>query len=64
MRFPRMTIRHWMILGAVAAADLALIVQDASHPLAHVAFFGTFAVLTLSPVMLLLVMLAADDRKS
>jgi hypothetical protein len=56
-----MTIRHWMVLVAVAAVDLTLIVQGVSHPLAHLAFFGTLAVLALSPVPLVLVMLAADD---
>jgi hypothetical protein len=61
MRFPRMPIRHWMVFVAMAAIDLTCIVQDASHPLATLAFFGTLAVLVLSPVMLLLAMLAAED---
>jgi len=55
------TIRHWIVLIAVAAVDLTLIVHRASHPLAHLAFFGTAAVVVLSPVMLLLFMLSADD---
>jgi hypothetical protein len=61
MRLPRMTTRRWMVLTAVVAVDLALIVQRASHPLATIAFFGTLAVVVLSPVLLLLLMLSADD---
>ena len=61
MRLPRMTIRRWIVLIAVAAVDLALIEQKYSHPVSHLAFFGTGAVVLLSPVMLLLLMLAADD---
>jgi hypothetical protein len=45
----------------VAALDFALIVQRASHPVAHLAFSGTLVVIVLSPAMLLLLMLAADD---
>jgi hypothetical protein len=58
---PRMTMRRWMVLLAVAAVDFALIVQRASHPLALLAFFGTLAVVMLSPVMLLLFLLSTDD---
>ena len=61
MRVPRMTTRRWMVLIAVVAVDLTLIVQRASHPLATIAAFGTLAVVVLSPVMLLLLMLSADD---
>jgi hypothetical protein len=61
MRPPRMTTRRWMVLIAVVAVDLTLIVQRASHPLAYVASFGTFTIVVLSPVMLLLLMLSADD---
>ena len=61
MRLPRMTTRRWMVLIAVVAVDLTLIVQRASHPLAIIALFGTFAVVVLSPVMLLLLMLGAED---
>ena len=61
MRLPRMTAWRWMVLIAVVAVDLTLIVQQASHPLATVAFFGTLAVVVLSPEILLLLMLSADD---
>ena len=61
MRLPRMTIRRWVVFIAVAALDVALIVQTASHPLAHSAFFATLFVVILSPVMLALFMLAADS---
>lgn len=61
MRLPRMTTRRWIVLVAVVAVDLTLIVQRASHPLAHMAFFGTAAAAVLSPVMLLPLMLSADD---
>jgi hypothetical protein len=61
MRPPRMTTRRWMALIAVVAVDLTLIVQRASHPLATIAYFGTLAVVALSPVMLLLLMFCADD---
>jgi hypothetical protein len=61
MRLPRMKIRRWMILIFVAALDFALIVQRASHPVAHLAFLGTLAAVILLPAMLLLLMLAADD---
>jgi hypothetical protein len=61
MRLPRTTIRRWMVIIAVVAIDLTLIVQKYSHPLSQLAFFGTGAVALLSPVMLLLLMLAADD---
>jgi hypothetical protein len=61
MRLPRMTTRRWMVLIAVVAVDLTLIVQRASHPLAIIAFFGTLEVVVLSPVMLLLLMLGAED---
>jgi hypothetical protein len=56
-----MTIRRWIVLIAVAAVDLALIEQKYSHAVSHLVFFGTGAVALLSPVMLLLLMLAADD---
>jgi hypothetical protein len=61
MRLPRMTIRRWVVLIAVAAVDLTLIEQTYSHAVSQLAFFGTGAVVFLSPVMLLLLMLAADD---
>jgi hypothetical protein len=61
MRLPRLTIRHWVVLIAVAAVDFTLLVQSASHPLAHLALFGTLFVVILSPVMLLLFVIAADD---
>jgi hypothetical protein len=61
MRLPRMTPRRWMVLVAVVAINLTLIVQRASHPRATIALFGTLAVVALSPVMLLLLMLSADD---
>jgi hypothetical protein len=61
MRPPRMTTRRWMILIVVVAVDLTLIVQRASHLLATIAFLGTLAVVALFPVMLLLLMLSADD---
>ena len=61
MRLPRMTIKRWMVVVALAAVDSALIVQKASHPLSTVAFFGTCALIVLSPAMLLLVMLASDE---
>ena len=61
MQLPRMTTRRWMVLIAVVAVDLTLIVQRASHPLAIIAFFGTLAVVAISPVMLLLLMLSAED---
>ena len=61
MRLPRMTTRRWMVLIAVVVVDLTLIVQRSSHPVATIAFFGTLAVVALSPVMLLLLMLSADD---
>jgi hypothetical protein len=61
MRLPRMTIRRWMVLIEVVALDLTLIVQKYSQPLSHLAFSMTCAVVLLSPVMLLLVMLSADD---
>lgn len=61
MRLPGMTIRRGVVFIAVAALDLALIVQTASHPLAHSAFFATLFVVILSPVMLVLFMLAADS---
>jgi hypothetical protein len=56
-----MTIRRWIVLIAVAAEDLALIAQNYSHPVSHLASFGTGAVVLLSPVILLLLMLATDD---
>jgi hypothetical protein len=56
-----MTIRRWMVLIAVAAVDLTLVEPKYSHPLSRLAFFGTCAVILLSPVMLLLLMLSADD---
>jgi hypothetical protein len=56
-----MTIRRWMALIGVAAVDLTLIEQRYSHPLSFLAFSGTCAVVLLSPVMLLLLMLSADD---
>ena len=61
MRLPRMTTRRWMVLIAFVAVDFTLIVQRASHPLATIAFFGTVSIVVLSPVMLLLLMLCADD---
>jgi hypothetical protein len=61
MRLPRMTTRRWMVLIALVAVDLTLIVQRASHPLAYIASLGTFAVVVLSPLMLPLLMLGADD---
>jgi len=61
MRLPRMTIKRWMIVVAVAAVDFTLIVQGPSHPLSTLAFFGTIALIVLSPAMLLLVMLASDE---
>ena len=61
MRLPRMTTRRWMVLIAVVALDLTFIVQGASHLLATIAFFGTLAIVASSPVMLLLLMLSADD---
>jgi hypothetical protein len=61
MRLLRMTSRRWMVLIALVAVDLTLIVQRASHPLAYIASMGTFAVVVLSPVMLPLLMLGADD---
>ena len=61
MRLPRMTIRRWVVVIAVAAIDFTLIVQEASHPLALIAFFGTLFMIILSPVTLLLLTLAADD---
>jgi hypothetical protein len=61
VRLPRMTMRRWMVLIAVVAVDLALIVQRASHPLAYVASFGTFALVPLSLVMLPLLMMSSDD---
>ena len=61
MRLPQMTIRRWIVLIAVAAVDLSLIEQKYSHAVSHPAFFGTGAFVFLSPVMLLLLMLAADD---
>jgi hypothetical protein len=62
MRLPRMTVRRWMILIAVAAVDCLLIVQRISDPLANVALVFAFAVVILSPAILILSMLAADDR--
>jgi hypothetical protein len=56
-----MTRRYWVVFIAVAAVDLALIVQRASHPLAQMAFFGTLYVVLLSPVILTLSMLAVED---
>jgi hypothetical protein len=56
-----MTTRRWMILTVAAALDLALIVQRTSHPLATLAFFGTMAVVILSPAMLPLLLLASRD---
>jgi hypothetical protein len=50
-----------MVLIAIVAVDLTLIVQRASDPVATIAFQGTLAVVVLSPVMLLLLMLSADD---
>jgi hypothetical protein len=50
-----------MLLIAVVAVDLTLIVQRASDPLATIAFFGTLVLVGLSPVMLLLSMVTADD---
>jgi hypothetical protein len=61
MRLPRMTIRRWIVLLAVATVGLTLIEQNYSHPVSQLAIFGTGAVALLSPVMLLLLMLAADD---
>jgi hypothetical protein len=61
MGMPRMTARRWMVLIALVAVGLTLIVQRASHPLATIAFFGTLAVVVLSPVIPLLLMLSADD---
>lgn len=61
MRLPRMTLRRWLVVIAVAALDFAFIVQEASHPLAYLAFIGTIAVVILSNVMLLLFTLATDD---
>jgi hypothetical protein len=61
MRWPRMTMRRWAILIAVAAVDFTLIVQRASHPLATLAVFGTMAVVILLPAMLLLLALASQD---
>jgi hypothetical protein len=56
-----MTARRWMIVIAVAAPDLALIVQRTSHPLAVPAFMGTMAVILLLPVMWGLLVLASED---
>jgi hypothetical protein len=50
-----------LILIGMAAVDFALIVQRASQPLSYLAFLATFAVVALSPVMVLLFMLSADD---
>jgi hypothetical protein len=61
VRLPRMTIRRWIFLIAMAAVDLTLIEQNYSHPVSQLAFFGTGAVALLSPAMLLLLMFAADD---
>ncbi len=61
MRLPMMTTRRWMVLIAVVAVDLTVIVQRASDPLATIAFFGTLAVVVLSPVMLQLLMISTDD---
>ena len=55
MRLPRMTTRRWMVLIAVVAVDLTLIVQRVSASLT------TFAIVVISPAMLLLFMFAADD---
>jgi hypothetical protein len=55
-----MTTRRWMVLVAFVAVDFTLIVQQASHPLATIAFFGTLAIVALSPVFLLLLMINAD----
>jgi len=62
-RFPRMTIRRWMILIAIVAVDLAAIFQDVSHTLATLAFFGTCAAVLISPAMLALIVLADDDSE-
>src|SRR5262249_7813343 len=61
MRWPRMTARRWMIVIAVAAPDLALIVQRTSPPLAVPAFRGTMAFILLLPVMWGLLGLASED---
>ncbi len=61
MRWPRMTLRCWAILIAVAAVDFAMMMQGHSHPLSTLAFFGTIAVIILLPAMLLLLVLASQD---
>jgi hypothetical protein len=50
-----------MVLIAFAPVDFTLIVQRAPHPPATIAFFGTVSIVVFSPVMLLLLMLSADD---
>ena len=58
---PRMTIRRWMIVIAVAALDFWAITQQYSHPWGSIAAFGTVAVLLMTPIWLLLFVLAQDD---
>ncbi len=61
MRLLRMTTRRWVLLISALAVEFSLMVQTISHPLAQMAFFGTLFVAVLSPLLLLLFTLAADD---
>ncbi|MHB1556274.1 MAG: hypothetical protein ACYC61_02220 [Isosphaeraceae bacterium] len=58
MRRPRMTLRWWAIVIAVAAVDLTLVTPRDSHPLAMLALYANVLLL---PVILVLFVFAARD---